>query len=305
MFKRHTAITAALCGAVLFCGLPLAAQAAAETKTFGAAYQPVAPVTTGQAQVVYYRAAAPEQADKGSAHVYVDRQFHTGLLPGGFTSFCVKPGDHTLGAYLNDAPLYKGKTTDTYRAEFQGGKTYFLRADNASNGAPQVVSRADAERELAASRAQIHVLSRASAVEACRYEATATYKDYTLSGDVVFAFGKSGYQDITPAGRTAIRDLAAQLRSNSAQSKGIQVQVTGHTDPVGSEASNQVLGLQRAQTVRRVLIDAGVPSTAVSAASAGSSEPVTEACYGSKSEQVQCNAPNRRVVVRAETPAQS
>lgn len=301
MFKRNTTITAALCGAVLFCGLPLAAQAGSESKTFGTAYQPVAQVSANQVQVVYYRAAQAEQAVKSSAHVYVDRQFHTGLLPGGYTAFCVKPGDHTLGAYVNDAPLYKGKSTDTYRAEFQGGKTYFLRADNTSNGVPQVVSRADAERELATSRMQVHALSRAAAVEACNYQQGAISKDYTLSGDVLFAFGKSGYQDLTASGRSAVRDLASQLRSENVQPK--RIQVIGHTDPIGSEASNQVLGLQRAQTVRRLLVDGGLAPSLVSASSAGSNDPVTDECYGSRSEQVQCNAPNRRVVVRVETPA--
>lgn len=170
MFKRNNTTAVAFCGALFFCGLPLALQAAPEARTFGAAYQPVAPVANDQAQVVYYRAAQAGKADKGAAHVYVDRQFHTGLLPGGYTAFCVKPGAHTLGAYLNDAPLYKGKTSDAYRAEFQGGKTYFLRVNGASIGALQVVARAEAERELATTRAQVHALSRATAVEACRYQ---------------------------------------------------------------------------------------------------------------------------------------
>ncbi|MGN7738580.1 OmpA family protein [Pseudomonas sp. 22526] len=301
MFKRNNTITAALCGAVLFCGLPLTVQAAPVEKAFASTYQPVAAVSSGQAQVVYYRTGQPGQAN-GSAHVYVDREFHTGLLPGGFTAFCVAPGDHTLGAYLNDAPQYQGKSTDMYRAEFLGGKTYFLRSDSGSNGAPQVVSRMDAERELAGSRMQVHALSRASAVESCRYQQGATYKDYTLSGDVLFAFGKSGYQDITSGGYAAVRELISQLNSDNAQPK--RIQVIGHTDPFGSEASNQVLGLKRAQTVRRLLLDGGLPASVVSATSAGSHEPVTEDCYGSKSEQVQCNAPNRRVVVRVETPEQ-
>ncbi|MBC3776848.1 OmpA family protein [Pseudomonas sp. SWRI99] len=302
MFKRNHATPFVLCGALLFAGLPLLAQAAPETKTFGAAYQPVAPVANDQVQVVYYRAAEAGQADKGAAHVYVDRRFHTGLLPGGYTAFCVKPGDHTLGAYLNDAPLYKGKNSDTYRAEFQGGKTYFLRVNSTSTGAPQVVARADAERELAASRVQAHALSRASTIEACRYQQGVAQQDHTLSGDVLFAFGKSGYQDITAQGRATIRELASQLRGDAAASR--RIQVIGHTDSLGSEASNQVLGLKRAQTVRRILLDGGLPASAVSASSAGSQEPVIDVCRGSKSEQVRCNAPNRRVVVRVEGSAQ-
>lgn len=79
----------------------------------------------------------------------------------------------------------------------------------------------------------------------------------------------------------------------------------GHTDPIGSEAGNQALGLKRARIVRRILLDGGLPASMISASSAGSQELVTEQCHGSKSEQVRCNAPNRRVVVRVEGSAQS
>jgi len=307
MFARHNTLTAALFAAAV-CAMPLAhaeqqyTYRSADIQSFGNGYQPVAPVSDGQAQVIYYRGTDGQQ--RGSANVYVDREFHTSLLPGGYTAFCVEPGSRTLGAYIGDAPSYRGKTTDLYSAKLEGGKTYFLKVRENGNGAPLAVTRADAERELAGSRAQVQALSRASKVQQCNFvdKPAEAFKDYALSGDVLFAFGKSGYQDISSRGRVAILELVTQL--NREHAKLDRVVVVGHTDPIGSYQANQTLGLKRAQTVRRLLIDGGIPSTAVIARSAGSSEPVTDECYGSKAEQVACNAPNRRVVVRVDVSGQ-
>lgn len=304
MFKRITVLNVA----VLSMALASAQFATAEEfkpgavsgKIFGTQYAPVAPVADRQVQVVYYRANAMG-TQQGAAHVYVDREFHAGLLPGGYSSFCVAPGNHSLGAYVKDAPQYKGKTTDVFSASLDGGKTYFLRVREDGYGAPQAVARVDAERELSGMRMQVQALSRASTVQACDYQPmpVAQYKDYALSGDVLFAFGKSGYQDITSGGRAAIRQLVTQLKQENANLDGIEV--IGHTDPIGSASSNHLLGLKRAQTVRRMLLEGGLPASAVVASSAGSDQPVTSGCYGSRAEQVACHAPDRRVVVRVDT----
>ncbi|WP_073521749.1 OmpA family protein [Pseudomonas fluorescens] len=310
MFKQLTVFNVAVLSVALACAQFATAEemqpGTVAGQVFGTAYSPVAPVSDGQAQVVYYRTSGMGQ-QKGAAHVYVDSEFHTGLLPGGFSTFCVVPGSRTLGAYLNDAPGYKGKTVDIYSANLEGGKTYFLRVQENGNGAPQAVTREEAERELMGSRAQVQALSRASKVQQCNNlpmapVQAAQFKDYALSGDVLFAFGKSGYQDISHKGRAAVSQLVAQLHREHAKLE--RIEVVGHTDPIGSDSANQALGLKRAQTVRRLLVDGGLPSTVVSARSAGSSEPVTDECYGSKAEQVACNAPNRRVVVRVDVSGQ-
>ncbi|GLH41389.1 hypothetical protein RS3R6_02970 [Pseudomonas atacamensis] len=308
MFKRNNTLSAAVFAASL-CATSFASAEqfqANPSQIFGVTYSPVAPVSDGQAQVVYYRTSGVGQ-QKGAAHVYVDSEFHTGLLPGGYSTFCVVPGSRTLGAYLNDAPSYKGKNVDLYSASLEGGKTYFLRVQENGSGAPQAVSREEAERELIGSRSQVQALSRASKVQMCNNLAAppmqgAQFKDYALAGDVLFAFGKSGHEDISHQGRTAIRELITQLHREHA--KLDRIEVVGHTDPIGSDSANQALGLKRAQTVRRLLVDGGLPGASVTARSAGSSEPVTDKCHGSKAEQVACNAPNRRVMVRVDVSGQ-
>lgn len=297
MFKRMTIFSAALLGL----SLTNSSMVSAITHTPDI-YTPVSEVSSHQAQVVFYR-TANMGAQPGAAHVYVDREFHNGLLPASYTAFCISPGQHTVGAYLNDAPRYEGKNNTLFSTNFEGGETYFLRAAEGGNGAPQSVARTEAERELAGSRRQVHVLSRASSVQACDYQGSmpqaAPHKEYTLSGDVLFKFGKSGYDDISSGGRQAIQDLISQLRNEHVNLSHIEV--VGHTDPIGSAFYNQDLGLKRAQTVRRLLIDGGLPSASIGASSAGANEPLSNGCEGSRAEKIACYAQDRRVVVRVDT----
>ncbi|HWX01533.1 OmpA family protein [Collimonas sp.] len=306
---------AALTGALLFGAVsvgaqqaqtPQAAQAAGQGQVFGAQYSPARAVLPGQAQVVYYRAMPAGARTPGGAHVYVDGHFQTSLLPNGYTAFCVAPGKHTLGAYLNDQPDYKGKTVNLFQAELASGVTYFLKVtEDGSSGAPVPVARETAERELANARDQIHALSRAPAVQACNLAAAApapaapSYKDYTLSSDVLFAFGKSGYRDISAAGRTELAKLAQTLQS---QPEGIKhITVIGHADLIGKADAAQRLGAARAATVKQSLAENGIPSQLIQTESRGNTEPVDDSCRKTATPaNIACNEPNRRVVVRVE-----
>jgi OOP family OmpA-OmpF porin len=150
--------------------VPKASAGTQPGKVFGQSYAPVGQVGSQQAQIVYYRDASAGAGRSAAAEVYVDGELQTALLPNGYSIFCVKPGEHTLGAYIHDAPPYKNRTTRGSRAELKGGMTYFVKAAPAgSNGALVVVPRNEAETQLQGMRAQIHALSRASAVEACDY----------------------------------------------------------------------------------------------------------------------------------------
>lgn len=302
MFLLNRNRAAVLIGAALFNFQALAnVPAVVAGKVFDATYEPVAAIGEDQAQVVYYRTLGGVQR-KGAAHIYVDREFHTGLLPGGHTTFCVAPGTHTLGAYLDDMPTYKGKHSDLYQATLQGGKTYYLRVREDGNTFPLPLARDVAEAELTTSRTQVHAVSRAASVEACRHYDylvdESRFKHYELASDVLFAFGKAGQGDISNAGHQAIARLINDLHHDDAQVKSVQV--IGHTDPIGDEAKNQQLGQLRADTLRQLLINKGIPESIISASSAGNREPVVFSCYGSRAQQIACYAPNRRVVVKVE-----
>lgn len=281
--KLQTVIVSAACGLAL----NATAAMAAENDVLKVAYQPVADVSQDQAQIVYFRPAALGSA-QGNANVYVDGEFQTALIPGSYTAFCMKPGAHTLGAWLKDDPLYQGKQDTSHRVSLEGGKTYYIQVDQ---GKSRVLGKAAATEMLKQTRLQNILQPRASAVVACRY----TYKDYTLASDVMFAFGQSSQASITSTGRQEVNHIAQEVAKQNGK-----VVVIGHTDPIGSASSNQRLGLKRAQTVRDLLVDEGVNAANISVASVGSREPVATGCEGlAKQQKIACYAPDRRVVIRS------
>jgi len=81
----------------------------------------------------------------------------------------------------------------------------------------------------------------------------------TFSADSLFDFDQSA---VKPAGRLELDKLAADLR-------GVDydvINVTGHTDRIGSHAYNQKLSTRRAEAVNAYLVEsAGIPAHKISA----------------------------------------
>jgi hypothetical protein len=70
---------------------------------------------------------------------------------------------------------------------------------------------------------------------------------------------------------TSVDAAAAHLRVHADSA----VEVDGPTDPIGSDADNEALGLRRAQEVHRVLVGAGVEPSRVRASSASEQQLLT------------------------------
>ncbi|QJP11486.1 OmpA family protein [Pseudomonas multiresinivorans] len=272
---------------VLVVALGFATDALAQNDSiYGNTYSPVGSVVPEQAQVVLYRALGE---GREANHVYVDGELQSALMPGGYTVFCLAPGRHSLETYVGDAPQYAGKRNPSTYADFVGGKSYFLKTPAEGTAkVPAALTRVAAEQELQGLRQQTHVLNRASATVAC---ATAT--KLSLRGDVLFKFGKGSYNDLTAQGHAELRKVAQQIGTQTGAIESIEV--VGHADPIGNAQANQRLSLQRAESVRRVLLELGVQSDLVQASGRGSSEPVVQCNSGSRSKRIACNAPNRRV----------
>lgn len=118
-----------------------------------------------------------------------------------------------------------------------------------------------------------------------------------LSADALFRFDGGARDDLLPEGQRALSALATQLQRDFAQVQ--QVTVTGHADRLGDDAYNERLSLQRANTVRDMLAQAGLKAGTVRTAGAGKREPVKTDCVGAQStpELQACLQPNRRVTV--------
>jgi outer membrane protein OmpA-like peptidoglycan-associated protein len=100
---------------------------------------------------------------------------------------------------------------------------------------------------------------------------TAVYVDATLAvacdvpaAEVFFEFDGVKLTDDARARMTKIADCVTSDRL-----KGQQLAVIGHASPVGSDAYNQQLGMSRAESVERFLIEQGVTADRLSVDSMG------------------------------------
>ena len=121
-------------------------------------------------------------------------------------------------------------------------------------------------------------------------------KNFSLSSDVLFAFGKS---TLKPEGTAALNTLYQQIVD--VQPKDGSAVVVGYTDRIGSDAYNQKLSEARARTVADFLVGKGLPAGKVSIEGRGEANPVTGTqCDGvkGKNQLISCLAPDRRVEVR-------
>ena len=117
-----------------------------------------------------------------------------------------------------------------------------------------------------------------------------------LSADGLFAFGKSGIDDLSDEGRAALDELAARLVERPVEI----VHVIGHSDRIGTPTAIHRVSSERANAVRDYLIERGVPEDRITAVGRGGVEPVVECDGGSSQEAIDCLAPNRRVEVRVQ-----
>lgn len=95
------------------------------------------------------------------------------------------------------------------------------------------------------------------------------------------------------------KDVTAYLLEVSARVKksGEIVQLTGHTDNVGSENSNMRLSQKRAEVIQQYLLSQGVPSDQILLEAKGESDPVED------NETIAGRNKNRRTVLKILTPS--
>ncbi|MDR1026985.1 MAG: OmpA family protein [Rickettsiales bacterium] len=102
--------------------------------------------------------------------------------------------------------------------------------------------------------------------------------------EVKFDFNKS---EIKKEYASVIAKLASAAREN----KNVKISVVGHTDTVGSDSYNYALGGRRAESVKKMLIEQGIPASSIIVVSSGKNDLKIATGKGVK------NADNRRVQV--------
>jgi flagellar motor protein MotB len=140
-------------------------------------------------------------------------------------------------------------------------------------------------------------LERALAVPLAGGRVTLDHGRIGINGSVLFAFNSA---DLQPEGRQLLASLAGPL-ATYLQARDEMLMVSGFTDDRqvrdGNRqfADNWELSAQRALTVTRALVDAGMPASAVFAAAFGAQQPVAS------NADAEGRARNRRVEM-APTP---
>jgi outer membrane protein OmpA-like peptidoglycan-associated protein len=76
--------------------------------------------------------------------------------------------------------------------------------------------------------------------------------------------------EIAPQSQPILEALFAEV----AKREAVEVQVTGHTDRVGTDANNDRLSLERAQAVRDMLVQRGLKTAFIHAVGRGEREPL-------------------------------
>ncbi len=117
--------------------------------------------------------------------------------------------------------------------------------------------QAEFERELASERAAHQV-----EIERLRNENL----KITMNNEVSFDFNSAR---LKPAFLTTLDKVADILQRYSRTT----IQITGHTDSIGSEAYNQKLSEKRARAVKRYLMDQGVEASRIRVRGMGESQP--------------------------------
>ena len=137
-----------------------------------------------------------------------------------------------------------------------------------TGGLQQSVSAAYASASVNRSGG-IHAASEPAALVQQRYADTLAARPLApVSFTVFFEFG-SGV-DIAPLFRPTLDRLLTTIGSYPAA----EVTVIGHTDRVGSLESNDALSLQRARTIRDLILQAGLQPTMLDVAGRGEREPL-------------------------------
>lgn len=162
-----------------------------------------------------------------------------------------------------------------------------LRAENSAQGKELEKSAANLEAERLARQTSEAKLAGAmkdlATIAAIREESRGLV--ITMSGSVLFA---SNTYALLETAKTRLDQVAIALK---AQNSDRTMTVEGHTDSMGSDATNQPLSLNRAVSVRDYLVNAGVDPTRISAVGMGSKKPLV----GNNNAENRAN--NRRVEI--------
>lgn len=273
-------------------------------EVLGNTFTPPTNVAENQSRVLVYR-ASDSTGLNGATSVFINGEYHTSLVPGGYSQLCTEPGSIEIGARQSKVGRTAKDSYDTLTSTrlLSGQNQYFAVYEEAARPVLKPVPAAQALKEMANARMQMHTVSRVTKAQTCTPGAASTPllvpampQQFALSGDALFAFGRSDAAGLTREGLAVIDELVARIRNDYMHINLIHV--VGHADPLGSVPGNERLSAERAQTVRQYIERVSQISARITSEGRGARQPVVRACGAvATPAAIACNQPNRRVVV--------
>jgi OmpA-OmpF porin, OOP family len=127
--------------------------------------------------------------------------------------------------------------------------------------APLAAARVDGQGNIEKTTATTEEVNRTFA------EALAAQPPKPISFTLYF---ETNSTQVSASSRPSLDSLLAEV----ARRQVVEVQVTGHTDRVGTDADNDRLSLERAEAVREMLIQMGITASIIRAVGRGEREPL-------------------------------
>ncbi|MBN6710633.1 OmpA family protein [Haemophilus haemoglobinophilus] len=243
-----------------------------------------------QAMAVFYR---QDNVNGNAVNIYINGDYQASLLANSFTNIPVCASSQIFGASFVTNQKFNNNT-NSLTLQVPAKKTIYIKVINGKNGQPQFeqVSELVATKEVVGLRKANQTLSRTQ----LRCDNSVLSRT-SFSAGALFGLNKSSYQDISVAGRKEIAEFAEQVKAFDAR-KISKIEVSGYTDPEGSDNYNLKLSQKRAQAVALALKNAKVTSK-IEAKGYGESNLIKNDCHTlkNKAELAACNQVNRRVEV--------
>ena len=142
------------------------------------------------------------------------------------------------------------------------GEVTILKADRSGTGT--VVNQSNTRATLNGSHPSVHPLG-AKGLKPSEAALVSSLPPPPKSFTLYFFEGTT---EMTPASVP----ILAELRAEIAKRPGAEVQVTGHTDTVGSDADNDILSLRRAREILNLLASKGFDRSIMTAVGRGERE---------------------------------
>jgi OmpA-OmpF porin, OOP family len=265
-----------------------------------------------QSRIVFYRLS--NDAGSAAATVYVNGAYQASVQRGAFSELCLPPSSVEVSARMVKNGQASRDDFDVVNGlQLEGGQDTFVRVSEQANGRAilQKVKPELALPDLVKTRAQRHTLSRVPNAVKCQDDADANKaapvkaRSITLGADALFAFGKSDVGTIPPKGRRTLDHLIDRIKTEFGTGEHVRLEIIGHADSFGAKESNLRLSKERAAAIKTYFAQGGLPASNITTDGRGDVEPVVTCGKKLTAANVDCNKPNRRVVVTVKVMKQA